>query len=131
MPTSRPPSLTLPLQRPPPQITRAYSATDPSGNIATASYVITVSELPPGFPVFDSVPPDMTLECASLDVLPAPNVTARPSGGASPLTVAFSQVSEAGSCVNNYTRTLSWTATNAGMSQTANRVRRARACVLD
>jgi len=62
---------------------------------------------PPSF--VETLPIDATVECDAVPI--APTLTATDNCGTA--TVTFNEVSTTGSCVNNYTLTRTWTATDA------------------
>nr|WP_229734117.1 T9SS type A sorting domain-containing protein [Flavobacterium orientale] len=95
-------------------VTRTWTATDCSGNSSSASQTITIEDTTA--PVFvGNLPANMTVEC---DVVPEPTVvTATDNCGE--VTVIFSEQSEAGDCVGNYTLTRTWTVTDCAGNTTS------------
>ena len=88
-------------------ITRTWIAADDCGNSTTAIQIITIKDQDP--PVFNPVPANLTLTCAS--DLPAPDaITATDNCGA--VGVRFTQSVSDSTCVNHKTITRTWTATD-------------------
>jgi ribosomal protein S26 len=91
-------------------LTRVYQATDACGNTATCSQVITVNDQTP--PTFNC-PPALTVTCASQ--VPAPNpggITGSDNCGGSPTITFVSDVTTNQTCVNKYTLTRTYRATD-------------------
>ena len=88
-------------------ITRTWTATDLSGNIATATQTINVIDTTT--PTFVEVlPVDVTVEC---NQVPAPAILTA-LDECSIASVTFNESIEQGNCVNQYTITRTWTATD-------------------
>jgi hypothetical protein len=88
-------------------VTRTWTATDACGNTSEASQTITVEDNTG--PVISGVGINATIECPALPVFSTP--TSLDACGSSTLT--FADVSTPGSCVNEYSVTRTWTATDA------------------
>ena len=96
-------------------LTRTWSATNACANTTIASQVITVTDVT--VPVLTGVPSNTTVDCASV---PAPAaVNATDACSSIPLGVIFSSSTVPGTCVNHYTITRSWIATD-GCGNTTN-----------
>ncbi|NMH29154.1 gliding motility-associated C-terminal domain-containing protein [Flavobacterium silvaticum] len=91
-------------------LTRTWTATDACNNTATATQVITVHDVTG--PVATDVPADITLECGDTVPTGTPLSATDTCSGA---TVTANPVDSiaAGSCVNSYTITRTWTFTDA------------------
>jgi ribosomal protein S26 len=90
-------------------LTRTWTATDECGNETTHVQVITVEDTTA--PVWDQVmPADITVECDGVPAAPAV-VTASDNCDADVL-VEFTEVRTDGSCLDSYTLTRTWTATD-------------------
>ena len=88
-------------------LSRTWTATDRSGNDATASQTLTVQDTTD--PVLSGVPADVTVEC---DAVPGPaTVTATDNCDPDPV-VALVEVRTDGPSQDNYTLTRTWTATD-------------------
>ncbi|MBI1782772.1 MAG: T9SS type A sorting domain-containing protein [Sphingobacteriales bacterium] len=90
-------------------ITRTWTFTDQSGNTSSCSATVTVQDLTP--PVLSAAPANVTVKCAG-DVPAAAVLTATDNCSSVP-TVTSSDVKTPGSCINNFTVTRTWTATDA------------------
>ena len=92
-------------------ITRIYMATDACNNSATCSQIITVNDqTPPSI----TCPPPVTVSCASL--VPAPDITSvvkSDNCGGTPTVTFVSDVTTNQTCVNRYTLTRTYRATDA------------------
>jgi ribosomal protein S26 len=89
-------------------LTRTWTATDACGNVTTHSQIITVQDT--SNPAFvESLPANVTVECNA--VPNAVTLTARDVCGTP--TVTYVEVRTNGTCINDYTLTRTWTATDA------------------
>ena len=89
-------------------ITRTWTATDASGNIATAKQLITVTDTKA--PTLSAAPANISVECSAIPA--AIDLTATDNCDASPVVV-FSETITNGNSIRNYTITRLWTATDA------------------
>jgi hypothetical protein len=89
-------------------ITRTWVAEDLCGNKNTASHTIKIKDSQS--PTFDVNPSDTTVECSNIP--PVPTVTATDDSGVTPI-ITFSDPRTDGDCPNRYTKTRTWTATDA------------------
>src|SRR4026209_1227590 len=89
--------------------TRTWTATDACGNTATASQAITVEDNTP--PVISGVDGAQTIYCPSTPVCSSP--TASDGCGAMTASLTYSDATTPGTCANAYTKTRTWTATDA------------------
>jgi large repetitive protein len=97
-------------------LTRTWTATDNCGNSITHVQVITVEDTTD--PVWDQVmPADITVECDGVPEAPA--VVTASDNCDSDVLVEFTEVRTDGACIDSYTLTRTWTATdNCGNSIT-------------
>ncbi|MEQ1743809.1 MAG: choice-of-anchor Q domain-containing protein [Saprospiraceae bacterium] len=97
-------------------ITRTYRATDGSGNSITCAQIITVYD--DVKPNFSSLPANVTVQCNSV---PAAGSPAASDGCGGTVTIAYNgQTTVPGACLDAYTITRQWTATDAcGNTKTA------------
>ena len=93
------------------KLTRTWTATDACGNTSTASQIITVNDNQP--PVFEGSPPTsgITVSCTK-DIPAAPTQTATDNCVGTP-AITFSEVKTNVQCVNRYTLTRKWVASDA------------------
>jgi len=93
------------------KLTRTWTATDVCGNTSTASQIIIVNDIQP--PVFEGSPPPsgITVSCTK-DIAAAPSQSAYDNCGDSP-TISYSEAKTNVQCVNRYTLTRKWIATDA------------------
>jgi large repetitive protein len=90
-------------------LTRTWTATDNCGNSITHVQVITVEDTTA--PVWDQVmPADITVECDGVPAAPA--VVTASDNCDSDVTVVFGEVRNDGACIDSYTLTRTWTATD-------------------
>jgi len=95
-------------------LTRVYQATDACGNTATCSQIISVNDQTP--PTI-TCPAPITVTCASL--VPVPNITSVVTSdncGGSPTITFVSDVTTNQTCVNRYTITRTYRATDICMN---------------
>jgi hypothetical protein len=88
-------------------LTRTWTATDASGNVATGSQFITVQDITA--PDLVGVPADATVEC---DSVPAPAAVSAADNCDDAPVVVFDEVRADGNCPSSYTLTRTWTATD-------------------
>ncbi|RZJ33163.1 MAG: hypothetical protein EOO51_14780, partial [Flavobacterium sp.] len=89
-------------------ITRTWTATDPCGNVATASQVINVTDTVA--PVISALPAPSTVSCAAgTPVFTTPTAT---DGCGGAVTLTFADVTTNGACAGSYTTVRTWTATD-------------------
>ena len=95
-------------------IVRTWTATDCAGNSVSCSQTIIVEDNTA--PVWDqTMPADVTAECDAVPVVPA-GITATDNCDAE-VDVTYSEVRTDGTCLDSYTLTRTWTATdNCGNS---------------
>src|SRR5262249_29109682 len=92
-------------------LTRTYRATDACGNTADCQQTITVNDTTP--PTI-SCPAAVTVQCASLVPAPATgSVTASDNCGGTPVVTFISDVMSLSNCVNGFTLTRTYRATDA------------------
>jgi large repetitive protein len=90
-------------------LTRTWTATDNCGNSITHVQVITVEDTTA--PVWDqAMPADITVECDGVPAAPA--VVTASDNCESDVTVVFGEVRNDGACIDSYTLTRTWTATD-------------------
>jgi large repetitive protein len=90
-------------------LTRTWTATDNCGNSITHVQVITVEDTTA--PVWDqAIPADITVECDGVPAAPA--VVTASDNCDSDVTVVFGEVRNDGACIDSYTLTRTWTATD-------------------
>jgi hypothetical protein len=89
-------------------ITRTWTATDASGNTATAKQLITVSDTKA--PTLINVPANANADCSNIPEAPA--VTATDICDPSPV-ISFNETITNGTGIKNYSITRTWTATDA------------------
>src|SRR5207247_350757 len=94
--------------------TITITVTDGSSNTATCSATFTVVDVTA--PTIGNVGANATIECTATPNFTAP--TASDNCGGTTINLV-SDVTTAGSCVNNYTRTKTWDATDASGNQSA------------
>jgi len=87
-------------------LTRTWSTTDANGNTTAASQVITVVDRTA--PVLSAAPVNVTVECNAVPT--AAVLTATDNCGTA--SVAMTETRTNGNCINNYTLTRTWTATD-------------------
>ena len=91
-------------------ITRRWTATDICGNTSSATQTITVDDLTP--PTISGIPASQTYSCAS-EVPAGRTASVTVTDNCTGLvTVTVTDVTTAGNCVNKYTITRKWTATD-------------------
>ncbi|PLB18232.1 MAG: TPR repeat containing exported protein [Flavobacteriaceae bacterium FS1-H7996/R] len=96
-------------------ITRTWKATDACGNEATADQVISISDTTAPEFVETNLPGNVTVECTAVPA--AETLTATDNCGTA--TVTVNDVRADGNCVNNYTITRTWIATDeCGLTKT-------------
>lgn len=99
------------------KLTRTWTATDVCGNTSTVTQVIRVNDRRP--PVFENSPPgDVTVSCTK-DIPAAPSQPAYDNCGSTP-TITYSEEKTNVQCLNRYTLTRKWVATD-GCGNTAAR----------
>jgi ribosomal protein S26 len=93
------------------KLTRKWTATDACGNTSTVSQIITVNDRQP--PVFGGTPPtsNIMVSCTK-DIPAAPIQTATDNCGDTP-TITYSEMKTNVQCVNRYTLTRKWKASDA------------------
>lgn len=93
------------------KLTRTWTATDACGNTSTVSQLITVNDIQP--PVFEGSPPasGFTVSCTK-DIPATPIQTATDNCAATP-TITYSEAKTNVQCVNRYTLTRKWVASDA------------------
>ncbi|HET9277563.1 MAG TPA: hypothetical protein VFN95_05240, partial [Flavitalea sp.] len=93
------------------KLTRTWTATDACGNTSTASQIIIVNDIQP--PVFDGSPPasGLIVSCTK-DIPAAPIQTATDNCDDTP-TITYSEMKTNVQCVNRYTLTRTWIASDA------------------
>ena len=97
-------------------LTRVWTATDNCGNSSTQSQLVTVQDTQD--PVLANVPANITVECDAVPTAGTPTAT---DNCDTDVTITYSETRTDGPCVDSYTLTRVWTATdNCG-----NRARRA------
>ena len=91
-------------------LTRTWTATDACGNTSSVAQIIRVNDTRP--PVFDNAPPstNIIVSCTK-DIPAAPTQTAYDNCGTP--TVTYSELKTNVQCVNRYTLTRKWVATDA------------------
>ncbi len=99
-------------------VVRTWTATDNCGNVATASQVVNVEDS--NSPIFSFVPATVTIDCDAS--LPADQPEVEDNCDAS-VTVAETQLTQAGSCGGAHAVIRTWTATdNCGNTATASQL---------
>lgn len=92
------------------KLTRTWTATDACGNTSSVSQVIKVNDTKP--PVFDNAPPSTNIIVSCTKAIPAaPTQTAYDNCGTPAIT--YSEGKSNVQCVNRYTLTRKWVATDA------------------
>jgi hypothetical protein len=89
-------------------ITRTYRAVDACNNIGTCTQTITVNDLTP--PTITCAAQTTPIECPAVPVFTPPSATDNCGGTPS---ITFSDVTVPGLCPGTFTRTRTWTATDA------------------
>jgi len=93
------------------KLTRTWTAIDACGNTSTVSQIITVNDNQA--PIFDGIPPPSLVDVScSKDILAPVTQTAMDNCGSIP-TVTYSEVKTNVQCVNRYTLTRKWVASDA------------------
>ncbi len=99
-------------------LTRNWTATDECGNSKTETQIITVEDNTQ--PTLSGVPSDVTVECESVPSAASP--TASDNCDAS-VSIVYNENRTDGSCLDSYTLTRSWTATDeCGNSKTETQI---------
>ena len=100
-------------------LTRTWTATDNCNNSSTSTQLITVQDITP--PVFTSVPANITVNCHAIPAVGTPLATDNCDPG---VTIVYNgDIRTNGSCIDSYTLTRSWTATDrCGNSSVATQV---------
>ena len=92
-----------------------YTATDPSGNVDSATRTVHVVDTTP--PAISAAGPAATIECPTAPSFTAPTATDACDAGAQVIEVG--DVTEAGACPGSYVRTRSWKAVDASGNSSA------------
>ena len=104
-------------------IQRTWSVTDACGNTTEAIQAITLTDTT--VPVFGEIPNDMTVLCSNIPPVIDPSV----SDDCGPIDLVFDETTTNGECINRYTLTRTWTATDGcGNVATAIQVIQVEAC---
>ncbi|RMF68754.1 MAG: gliding motility-associated C-terminal domain-containing protein, partial [Alphaproteobacteria bacterium] len=99
-------------------LTRTWTATDNCGNSSSLSQTITVQDTEA--PVLAGVPADVTVQC---DAVPAPDTPTATDNCDADVEIAFTEVRTDGDCLDSYTLTRTWTASdNCGNQTTQSQV---------
>ncbi|HNF41989.1 MAG TPA: gliding motility-associated C-terminal domain-containing protein, partial [Bacteroidia bacterium] len=88
-------------------LTRTWTATDNCGNTSKCTQIITVQDTKA--PVLAGCPANITVEC---DAVPTPAVVTATDNCDANVEVAYHEVKTPGQCLDSYTLTRTWTATD-------------------